>query len=171
MSPTLTAGLLMGVLCGLWTFVMGFTGWYKDPTKASAFFVVIAIEIAVLLWGLTQTARREGRTYSGQVVAGTLMSIIGGIVIMGFSLLFTTVAFPDYFTELESVYRGLLRQEGKTEAEITALISEWSKGQTPILQAVYGFIGTFVTGVVVSAVLAIWVRARTGVLQGSRSRV
>ena len=31
MTPTLTAGLLLGVLCGIWTFVMGFTGWYKDP--------------------------------------------------------------------------------------------------------------------------------------------
>ena len=159
MTPTLTAGLLLGVLCGAWTFVMGFTGWYKDPGKASAFFVVIAIEVGVLLWGLTQTAK-EGRTYSGQVVAGTLISIIGGIVIIGFSLLFTTVFFPDYFTEMEIAYRGILQKEGKSEAEITALVSEWSKGQSPILQALYGFIGTFVTGVVVSAVLGIWVRAR-----------
>ncbi len=171
MNPTLAAGLLMGVLCGLWTFVMGFTGWYKDPGKASAFLVVIAMEIGVLLWGLTQTARREGRTYSGQVVAGTLMSIIGGVVIVGFSLLFTTVAFPDYFKEMEAAYRGILQQEGKTEAEIATLISEWSTGQSPIQQALYGFIGTFVTGVVVSAVLAIWVRVRPRSPQVSGSRV
>ena len=171
MTPTLTAGLLLGVLCGVWTFVMGFTGWYKDPGKASAFFVVIAIEVGVLMWGLTQTARKEGRTYSGQVVAGTLISIIGGVVIVGFSLLFTTVAFPEYFTEMEAAYRGILRQEGKTEAEIATLIAEWSKGQSPMLQALYGFLGTFVTGVVVSAVLAIWVRARPRSLQASGSRV
>ena len=24
------AGVLLGVLCVIWTFVMGFTGWYKD---------------------------------------------------------------------------------------------------------------------------------------------
>lgn len=171
MNPTLAAGLLIGVLCGLWTFVMGFTGWYKDPGKVSAFFIVIVIEIAVLMWGLTQTAHRERRTYSGQVVAGTLMSIIGGVIIIGFSLLFTTVAFPDYFTEMESVYRGILRQEGKSEAEIATLVAEWSQGQSPMQQALYGFLGTFVTGVVVSAVLAIWVRARPASPQvaGSRS--
>ena len=170
MIPTVAAGLLLGVLCGLWTFVMGFTGWYKDPGKASAFFVVIAIEVAVLMWGLTQTARKEGRTYSGQVVAGTLISIIGGVVIVGFSLLFTTVFFPEYFTEMETVYRAMLQKEGKTEAEIATIIAEWSAGQSPILQALYGFLGTFVTGVVVSAVLAIWVRARPGSPQVSGSR-
>lgn len=170
MSPTVAAGLLLGVLCGLWTFVMGFTGWYKDPGKASAFFVVIAIEIAVLIWGLSRTAR-EGRTYSGQVVAGTMISIIGGIIIVGFSLLFTTVFFPNYFNELEVVYRDMLLKEGKSEAEVSALVAEWSAGQTPMLQALYGFLGTFVTGVVVSAVLAIWVRARPRSPQVSGSRV
>ncbi len=29
MNPILSAGILIGVLCGLWTFLMGFTGWYK----------------------------------------------------------------------------------------------------------------------------------------------
>jgi hypothetical protein len=31
MNPILSTGLLIGLLCGAWTFVMGFTGWYKDP--------------------------------------------------------------------------------------------------------------------------------------------
>ena len=29
MNPILSAGILIGVLCGVWTFVMGFTGWSK----------------------------------------------------------------------------------------------------------------------------------------------
>jgi hypothetical protein len=158
-SATVKAGLLLGVLCGIWMFVMGFTGWYKDPAKASAFFAVIAIQVGVLMWGLTRTAK-EGRTYSGQVVAGTVMSLIGGILIIGFSLLFTTVAFPDYFKETEVVYRDMLKQQGKTEAEIATLVAEGVAAHSPGLQAIYGFLGTFVTGVVASAVLAIWIRAR-----------
>jgi len=170
MNPILAAGLLIGVLCGVWTFVMGFTGWYKDPAMASAFFAVVLIEIGGLIWGLKKTAA-QGRTYSGQVVAGTLMAIIAGVVIIGSSLLFTTVFFPDYFAELEAVYRDMLRQQGKTEAEIASEITTWSAGQTPMRQALNGFIGTFVTGVVVSAVIAIWVRARPAVPQATESRV
>lgn len=168
MNPILAAGLLIGVLCGAWTFVMGFTGWYKDPAMAPAFFLVVIIEIGGLIWGLRQTAA-QGRTYSGQVVAGTLMSIIAGVVIIGSSLLFTTVFFPDYFAELEVVYRDILRQQGKTEAEIASEITAWSAGQTPMQQAMNGFLGTFVTGVVVSAVIAIWVRARPAEGRSERS--
>ncbi len=159
MNPIPAAGLLIGVLCGIWTFVMGYTGWYKDPSKAAAFFVVIVIEVAGLMWGLRKTAA-QGRTYSGQVVAGTMMSIVAGIVIIGFSLLFTTVAFPEYFGELEASYRDVLRQQGKSDAEIASEIAAWASGQTSMTQALNGFLGTFVTGVVVSAVVALWVRAR-----------
>ncbi|HJR61307.1 MAG TPA: DUF4199 domain-containing protein [Vicinamibacterales bacterium] len=165
MAPIPAAGLLIGVLCGVWTFVMGYTGWYKDPAKASAFFVVVLIEVAGLIWGLRKTAA-EGRTYSGQVVAGTLMSIVAGVVIIAASVLFTTWAFPDYFREIEAAYRGLLRQQGKTEAEIASEIAAWSAGQTPMRQAMNGFMGTFVTGVVVSAIVAIWIRARPAAVRG-----
>ncbi|HXG54105.1 MAG TPA: DUF4199 domain-containing protein [Vicinamibacterales bacterium] len=159
MNPILAAGLLIGVLCGVWTFVMGFTGWYKDPVMLNAFFLVIVIEIAGLIWGLRQTAA-QGRTYSGQVVAGTMMSIVAGLVIIGASLLFTTVAYPDYFNELNAAQRQMMQQAGKTDAEITAAIDGAADMQTPMANALAGFFGTFVTGVVASAIIGIWIRAR-----------
>ena len=159
MNPILAAGLLIGVLCGLWTFVMGLTGWYKDPAMVNVFFVVILIEIAGLIWGLRRTAA-QGRTYSGQVVAGTLMSIVAGLIIICSSLLFTTVAFPDYFNELNAAQREIMQRQGKTEAEITAAINAAAAMQTPVRNALAGFIGTFMTGVIVSAIVAIWIRAK-----------
>ena len=167
MNPILSAGLLIGVLCGLWTFVMGFTGWYKNPVMLNLFFLVIAIEIAGLIWGLRQTAA-QGRTYSGQVVAGTLMSIVAGLVIICSSLLFTTVAFPDYFNELNAAQRAMMQQQGKSEAEITAAIEGAAAMQTPIANALAGFIGTFITGVIASAIIAIWIRARGPRLSAAR---
>jgi hypothetical protein len=164
MSPIPAAGILIGVLCGLWTLVMGVTGWYKDPSHTAAFLLVIVIEVAGLIWGLRQTAA-QGRTYSGQVVAGTLMSIVAGVIIIGASLLFTTVAFPEYFEEIAAVNRQVLQQQGKTEAEIEAEVAAWKEAQTPERQAMYGFLGTFVTGVVVSAVVGIWIRARPSPLR------
>ncbi len=167
MNPILAAGLLIGVLCGLWTFVMGFTGWYKNPTMVSLFFLVIVIEIAGLIWGLRRTVA-QGRTYSGQVVAGTLMSIIAGLVIICSSLLFTTVAFPDYFNELNASQRQMMQQQGKSEAEITAAINAAAPMQTPMANALAGFIGTFITGVVASAIIAVWLRVRGPRLSATR---
>jgi hypothetical protein len=137
MNPILNAGVVIGALCALWTFVMGFTGWYKDPAMANMFFVVVLLEVGGLVWGLRQTAR-EGRTYGGQIVAGTLMAIIGGVIIIVSTLIFTMVLFPD---ALETLGGG-------------------REGVTPMSQALEGFLWTLVTGILASAAIALTVRAK-----------
>jgi TM2 domain-containing membrane protein YozV len=159
MNPILSAGILIGVLCGVWTFVMGFTGWYKDPTLLNAFFLVIVFEIGGLIWGLRKTAA-EGRTYLGQIVAGTLMAVVAGVIVICSSLLFTTVAFPNYFAELETINRQLLQSQGKSAAEIEEAVRATASTATPMGQAMAGFIGTLLTGIIASAVIAIFVRRK-----------
>lgn len=136
MNAILKTGLLIGVLCAIWMFVFGFAGWYKDPAMANLFFFVIVIEVAGLVWGLRQTAR-EGRAYSGQVVAGTMMTIVAGVVIVGASLVFTALVFRDAL--------DVMRLSDPSATHMSG--------------AMNGFIGTLVTGIVASAVIAVWVRA------------
>jgi hypothetical protein len=136
MNPILNTGLAIGAACAAWMFVVGFAGWYKDPARASLFFLVILIEIAGLFWGLRQTAR-EGRNYNQQVVAGTMMSVIAGVVLIVASLIFTMFVFPDAMDALR--------------------VSDPSA--TPMSQALNGFIGTLVTGILASAAIAIRFRA------------
>jgi hypothetical protein len=152
MNTIVKAGIWMGVLCAIWTFVMGFTGWYKDPVMLNVFYVVILIEIGVLIWGLKKTAA-EGRTYGGQLKAGTLMAVIGGVIVFCSSLLFTLVVFPQYFDELRAVYTDMLKAQGMSDADVAAGIETWSATQTPFLQALMGFIGTVVTGFVGSLII------------------
>ena len=159
LNPILKTGLGIGIACAVWTFVMGLTGWYKDPALRNLFFLVVLFEIAGLIWGLCQTAA-EGRTYGGQVVAGTLMSIVAGVVIVASSVVFTTVAYPSYFQDLEALQRQSLAEQGKPAAEIDATLEASRPGATPMANAMQGFIGTLVTGILASAVIAIPVRAR-----------
>jgi hypothetical protein len=160
MNPILSTGVLIGVLCGLWTFIMGFTGWFKDPVLMRMFFVVIVLEIAGLVVGLRQTAAL-GRAYGGQVLAGTMMAIVAGVIIIASSLLFTTVAFPDYVTQVEDATRASLLQQGKTESEVAEALRVNAASTTPMAQAMSGFLGTLVTGILASAVIAIFVRAKS----------
>ena len=160
MNPILSTGIMIGVLCSLWTMVMGSSGMYKDPSRAKLFFLVILIEFAGLVWGLRKTAR-EGRGYGGQILAGTMMAIVAGVIIIGSSLLFTTVLFPHYSQELEQMYRTTLQQQGKTEADIAAAVQANAASWTPMAQAMSGFLGTLVTGIVGSGVIGYFVRART----------
>ena len=154
MNPILSTGLLIGLSCSVWMFVMGFTGWYKEPALANLFFLVIAIEIAGLFWGLRKTAA-EGRAYAGQVVAGTMMAIVAGVVIVAASLLFTIVVFPDSVREME---QAGLQPQGRSAAEIASGGAAGAASATPMAQAMSGFVGTLLTGIIASAVMAIFVR-------------
>ena len=159
MNPILSAGVLIGVLCSAWTFIMGFTGWYKNPAANVVFIsVAMAIEIVVLTWGLRRTA--QGRAYGGQILAGTMMAIVGGVIIIASSLLFTTVVFPTYFADVEQAYRAALQKQGKSEMEIAAAIQATAASATPMAQAMSGFIGTLVTGIVASAIIGVFVHRR-----------
>lgn len=158
MNPILSAGILIGVLCGVWTFVMGVTGWYRDPAMTNLFFVVILFELGGLYWGLRRTAA-QGRTYGPQLMAGTMMAAIAGVIIIGSSLLFTTVAFPDYFQELEAIQRQRLFDAGTSPGDIEAAIQAQAMMQTPIANALAGFFGTLITGILGSAIIAAFVKA------------
>ena len=160
MNPVLSAGLLIGVGCAIWTFVMGATGWYKNPAMARVFYVVILFEVLGLWWGLRRTAA-EGRGYGSQIIAGTMMSIVAGVVVIISSLLFTTVVYPDYLSGLESLDRQILAQQGKSAAEIEQQVGNRLQFYTPMNYAIGGFMGTLITGILASSLIAIWVRSRT----------
>jgi hypothetical protein len=159
MNPILSVGLLIGLLCSVWMFVMGFTGWYKDPSLSRLFFLVIAIEVAGLLWGLRRTAA-AGRTYGRQVLAGTMMAIVAGVIIIAASLVFTTVVFPDYANEVQDSYRATLQRRGMSESDITAAVAANAASATPMAQAESGFIGTLITGIVASAAIGLFTSRR-----------
>jgi hypothetical protein len=159
MGITVKSGIVLGVLVGVWTFVMGFTGWYKDPVLLNMFWIVIVIQIVLLLWTLRQTAN-AGARYGAQVWNGTLMSLVGGAIIFASSMLFTTVFFPQYFDELRQIQGQMLKQAGQSDAEIKAALDAGAATATPFYQALFGFIGTVVTGVVVSAVAGAFLRKK-----------
>jgi hypothetical protein len=159
MRPILTAGIALGVLVAIWTFFMGFTGWYKDPGLAILFVpVAIFINVGLIVWGLMQTAR-QGRRYWSQVGAGVLIGVVGAVIIFGGSLLFTTVAFPEYFEEIRVMHAEMLRAAGQTEPEIEARLELAAKAQTPVINAVTGVVGTLMTSLVAALLTAAFVRS------------
>lgn len=158
MISTVRTGLLIGVSVVVWTFVMGFTGWYLDPALLNLFFLVIPIQIALLVVGLRSSAAENG--YGKQVLSGTLASLLASVLISGGSILFTTVAFPSYFEEIRAVHSSMLEQAGKSPEEVRAQVEAMAATQTPFLQALFGAIGTVVTGLVSSLVIAAFARKK-----------
>jgi len=158
MNPTVRTGLVLGLLVVAWTFLMGVTGWYKDPALANLFWVVVLIQVVVLLWALTKTAAEN--KFARQVFEGTLISIVAAVLIFAGSLAFTMIAFPNYFAELRVVHEEMLRNAAKSEAEIQAALEAAAAGATPMAQAIAGAIGTILTGIMASAMIAVFHRRR-----------
>lgn len=132
MKTTFGPAILLGLLVAAWMFAMGFLGWYKDPRLAVLFMLVVPIEIVVLVFTLRATA---DRTYGRQVARGVLVAALAGLVIFSASIVFTTVAFPTYFEDIR-------------------------KPPKPVANAFAGFVGTVVTGLVSSLVIAIFARRK-----------
>jgi hypothetical protein len=152
---TVRSGILLGALVVIWTSVMGYTGWYKEPDLQNLFWLVVPLEGLIVVWGLKQAAFRRG--YWGTVGDGFLISAIGGIIIFAGSYILTTILFPQYFKDVESLARELMRAQGKSDAEISAAVEAAAPMQNSLMQALMGFIGTVVTGLAVSMTAAIFI--------------
>ncbi|MBI3194459.1 MAG: DUF4199 domain-containing protein [Ignavibacteriae bacterium] len=158
MNTTLKYGLILGLLCSAWTYVLCFTGWYIDPVMMNMFYAVILIEIIILYFALKETATTK--TYGGQVVNGLLVSVYGGIIIFVSSMIFTSVVFPNYFSDLNAAYTEMMSGQGMSEEEITKAIQAMASTQTPFMGAIMGFVGTVGTALVASLVIAIFKRKK-----------
>jgi hypothetical protein len=159
MKSILKTAVVVGLTCMAWQLVMGLTGWYLHPVLLNLFWIVILIQISVMVWGLRLTAA-EGRKYGGQVGAGVLMSVFGGVIIFFGSLLFTTVLFPHYFEDIRRVGEEVLKAKGTSDAAVKAQLDLQAPMQTPFMSALSGFLGTVVTGLVISLITAAFIRKK-----------
>ena len=94
------------------------------------------------------------------MLAGVIISLIGGVLICAGSMLFTTVAFPHYFSEITAIQQQMLMEQGKSAEELRTTMEMAAKTNTPVASAVSGFIGTIVTGLVASLVIGAFVRSK-----------
>lgn len=158
MPPTLRAGVILGLSVAAWTFIMGFTGWYKHPTLLSLFWLVIPMQIGILLWALRGTAPTTA--YGRQVWNGVSISLLGSMIVFGASILFTTLVFPKYFQELEALGRELMAKQGLSAEQIETAVRLQAPMQTPRASAMAGAIGTVFTGFFTSVIAAVWLRKK-----------
>ncbi|MGH7726425.1 MAG: DUF4199 domain-containing protein [Candidatus Eiseniibacteriota bacterium] len=157
MKTPLNAGLAIGVFVTLWTFLMGFTGWYKDPGKMWGFWVVVPMQIIILIWMLKKTAA-QGRPYGGQIVAGLVASLVAGLIVFLGSWVFMTVVFPNYFSDLRAMAEQMMAAQGQTPEQIKTALDAQAPLQTPLMQACFGLIGTVLTGFLTSLVAGVFIR-------------
>ena len=158
MRPIVTAGIVLGLLVGVWMFVVGAAGWYRNPDMGWLFNVgAIVIEIGALIWGLKQTAA-AGRRYGGQILAGLSICVIGGLIIVLVSLVWSGLVFTDVFDVMYDMAADRMADQGMGDQEIDEMLAATAFMRTPLAQALMGLIGTLVTGLILSLIVAAFLR-------------
>jgi hypothetical protein len=153
------SGVALAVLVGLLMFVNGATGMYRNPDLGWVFpSVATLVQLCVLIWGLRITAR-EGRRYGGQIVAGLMISLVAGLLIVPISLMWAA-AYPDISEVMAGIQADQLADQGFSGEELEARLDAMAFARTPIFQAVLGFVATMITGLILSLIIAAFVRRK-----------
>jgi hypothetical protein len=159
MKTILKYGLILGLLVCLWSAVVIAAGWYKDPAMLLLFFLVIPLQITILVAALRETAE-TGASYGKQVLNGVAVSLVGGVIIVLGSVVLTTVVFPDYFPNIKELGHTMLERSGQTAEAIEETMKANAAMYEPWPNALNGFIGTMITGVVASAIAGLFLRKK-----------
>lgn len=159
MGVILKYGIVLGILVELWTAIVIGMGWHKDPALLLLFFVVIPIEITVLVMALKGTAA-AGATYGKQVLTGFGIALVGGVLVALGSIVLTTVVFPNYFAEIRAAGEAMLQKAGLPAEQIEAQLKANEGMYNPWQNALSGFLGASITGLVVSAIAGAFLRKR-----------
>ena len=88
------------------------------------------------------------------------MAAVAAPIIFVGSMIFTTVIFPNYFTDIREVSRQMLQQQGLAPDAIQQQLDAADAVGTPLVNAATGAIATIVTGAIASAVIAVFARKR-----------
>ncbi|HEY6572251.1 MAG TPA: DUF4199 domain-containing protein [Candidatus Eisenbacteria bacterium] len=158
MNVILKYGIALGILVEIWTAIVIGMGWHKDPALLLLFFVVIPIEITVLVMALKSTA--AGAAYGKQFLTGFGIALVGGVLVALGSIVLTTVVFPNYFAEIRAAGETMLQKAGLTAEQVEAQLKANEGMYNPWQNALSGFLGTSITGLVVSAIAGAFLRKR-----------
>jgi len=157
MKPIINAGIMLGVAVGIWMFVNGAAGLYKNPGTGWVFPLgATVIEIVVIVWGLKKTAQL-GRQYGGQIVAGLLIALIGALIIIPFSLAWSAV-FPDAREIGLAMQADKFADSGMEEAQIEQSLAVMEKLSTPLVSAIMGSVMCILTGLVTALIAGFFIR-------------
>jgi uncharacterized membrane protein len=119
--------------------------------------VFIAATVACVFLALKTTAADSG--YGKQLLNSIVLGLVAGVLIVLFSILNLTVLFPAYIEESTTAMIEFFESMNMPEAQLQQQVAGL-EARTAVGESVKGGIGTFVTSLVVGAIVAIFKRRK-----------
>ncbi len=141
------------------TYVLGITGWYRNESISWLTYVLLPIQIAVFIWGLNET-KKLGNNYLRQLWIGAAMSLVAGVLTAIASFLYSQVFFPNYLPELRTVVETSLKEASISAERLQKELQLFDSVYSPTSLAAQSVVGSVISGFVMSAIIAIFIRAK-----------
>ena len=149
-------GIVLGVIVGAMGFAFAIFGLHTSETAPMVFVIAaIVINVVVVVLAMQRTAPHSN--WSGQVLNGLVLGVVGAAIIFLSSWVMTAVVFPEYYAEFAEAGQRAV-SAGLSAAEIEEAVAMASG--TPVGTAFSGASGTVITSVVVAAITGYFKRTR-----------
>lgn len=139
---TTYAGMFAGIGAALWTMFEYAMGWHNEHLETGAMtgFVAIIFPSAAILWALRATKRSNGDRLTLK------QALMCGVAVSAISAAIGVIFFYVYYTSINPAFLDAMRARGQ-EVDVTT-------------QLAAVVIGSFIFGILVSAVAGLFMRTR-----------
>ena len=151
-------GLITGIALVVYSIIL-YT--LNQTTNGALSLVIYGILIGGLIVGMRDYRTNNGgyMTYGEGMGLGALLSAVAGLLSSAFTVFYTQIIDPGFQGRLVGQMRDQLEDQGKlSDEQIDQAIELMQKFQSPGLQFMFGLFGTILIGVVLSLIIAAFIR-------------
>lgn len=144
---TTYAGIFSGVGAALWTLFEYSMGWHNEHLETGAMtgFVAILFPTAAILWALRATKR----SYGGELTLK--LALMCGVAVSAINAAIGVIFFYIYLSSINPAFLEAMKARGQ-DIDVTS-------------QLVAVVMGSFIFGIILSAIAGLLMRKRGGVAQ------
>ncbi len=161
-TTTARTALKWGLITGITLIVYSIILYTLNQTTNGALSLIIyGLLIGGLVVGMREYRASNGgyMTYGEGMGLGALLSAIAGLLSSAFTVFYTQVIDPGFQERLVGQVRDQMEEQGKmSDEQIDQTVELMQKFQSPGLQFMLGLLGTILIGVVLSLIIAAFIR-------------
>jgi CDP-diglyceride synthetase len=158
MNSVIKASVALAVLVTIISVIFTAAGLHKSAIIFAMPLVFVVLNLGCIFWALSSNAAANG--YGKQLLNAAVFGVIAGVLIFGSSMLQSKVIFPDSTEETKTAMIEFLEDRGLPEEQLQDQVDK-IEASTPEKGALQGLIGTFLTSLVVGAIVAIFKRKKS----------
>ena len=134
-----TAALLSAAAVALVELGLALTGWVRDPTLGYLAWLPLPFALLFTARGVRGSAR-EGRDYSGQLIAGAEIGLLGGVLAAALTWLVHAQLAPETLVDVQRLAEARVLAAGgdpRAVADAVGLASPLSRGLLRFIELLF----------------------------------